>query len=86
MVVTGHDAQGAAARSDARGDALESAGGVMTVSQLSRYLQVSTGHVYEMARTGQIPAIRLGRKWRFRREQIDRWLDDLTVSGECIRE
>ena len=86
MVVTGHGAQGAAARNDAREAASESAGGVMTVSQLSRYLQLSVGHVYEMARTGQIPAIRLGRKWRFRREQIDRWLDHLSVSGEGIEE
>ena len=51
--------------------------GIMTVRQLSSYLQVSHGHVYELARSGRIPAIRLGRTWRFRREQIDRWLDEL---------
>jgi excisionase family DNA binding protein len=72
-------------RRTGRDDAVGGAG-VMTVRQLSTYLQVSHGHVYEMARRGRIPAIRLGRKWRFRREQIDRWLDDLARNGAAVGE
>lgn len=55
-------------------------GGIMTASQVSAYLQVSEGRVYELARRGEMPAVRIGRQWRFKREHIDKWLDGLTKS------
>jgi excisionase family DNA binding protein len=52
-------------------------GGIMTASQVSAYLQISEGRVYEMARSGSIPAVKIGQRWRFKKDRIDRWLDDL---------
>lgn len=51
-------------------------GGLLTATQLASYLQISDGHVYELANSGRIPAIRLGRQWRFKKDHIDKWLDE----------
>lgn len=47
---------------------------VMTVAEVARYLRLSEAKVYRMAKAGEIPAIRIGRAWRFKRELIDAWL------------
>ncbi|MBU4352912.1 MAG: helix-turn-helix domain-containing protein [Nanoarchaeota archaeon] len=48
--------------------------GVMTVHDLARYLRLSEAKVYKMAKAGFIPAIRIGKSWRFKRDVIDEWL------------
>lgn len=48
----------------------------MTVKQLAAYLQLSEAKVYELARTRQVPASKLGSQWRFDRAEVDRWLHD----------
>lgn len=30
--------------------------------------------IYTMAQSGKIPAYKVGRQWRFRKEEIDRWI------------
>ncbi len=47
---------------------------VMTVEQLAKYLQLDEQTVYRKARTGQIPAVRIGRILRFKRDIVDGWL------------
>ncbi len=54
------------------------------VAEVAAYLKVSTNAVYRMtARRASIPIphVRLGRKVRFRRADVDRWLTLLTVSN-----
>ncbi|MBC7189032.1 helix-turn-helix domain-containing protein, partial [Candidatus Aerophobetes bacterium] len=31
--------------------------------------------IYKMAQKRKIPALKAGKKWRFRKEDIDRWLE-----------
>ncbi|MFL5854033.1 MAG: helix-turn-helix domain-containing protein [Solirubrobacteraceae bacterium] len=41
-----------------------------------------TGHVYRLAREGRIPAVRLGRYYRFRVDALERWeLRDARVAA-----
>jgi len=47
----------------------------MNIKQLAEYLQLRPGTVYIWAQKGKLPAIKVGRQWRFRREEIDAWLD-----------
>ena len=47
---------------------------VMTVKDVADYLRVSEAKVYRMALASQIPAFRIGRSWRFKKEQIDEWI------------
>ena len=47
---------------------------VMTVHDVARYLRLSEAKVYQMTRKGFVPAIRLGKTWRFRKDLIDEWI------------
>lgn len=46
---------------------------VMTTQEVADYLRLSVMTVYKLAQEGKIPAMRLGRKWRFKKELIDEW-------------
>lgn len=58
-----------------RGIKAMNANTLMNVKQLAEYLQLKPGTVYAWAQKGKLPAIKVGRHWRFRREEIDAWLD-----------
>ena len=47
---------------------------VLTVKDLSNYLQLHQSTIYRLVRTRQLPAFRFGSDWRFNVEAIDRWL------------
>ncbi len=51
---------------------------VMTVLELAVYLQVSRRTVYNMAAAGEIPAARIAGQWRFKKSEIDKWLERLS--------
>jgi PTS system nitrogen regulatory IIA component len=48
---------------------------IMTVEEVAEYLRVSERTVYEWAQKGEIPAGKLGTSWRFKRGEIERWVD-----------
>jgi excisionase family DNA binding protein len=52
---------------------------VMTVEDLSEYLSIGKRKLYAMTEAREIPASRIKKQWRFRKEIINRWLDSLTV-------
>ena len=47
---------------------------VLTVKGVSELLQISATMVYKLAKEGRIPAFRIGSDWRFRKEEIARWM------------
>jgi len=51
-------------------------GAVLTIEELADYLKVSKSTLYKLAQEGRVPGQKVGRHWRFRRETIDRWLDE----------
>ncbi|MBI4881566.1 MAG: helix-turn-helix domain-containing protein [Planctomycetes bacterium] len=52
-----------------------SRGSVLTIDELADYLKVSKSTLYKLAREGRVPGQKVGRHWRFRKETIDRWLE-----------
>ena len=44
----------------------------MTVKQVAEYLQMSDDKIYDMAKKGELPAVKIRQQWRFDREEIDR--------------
>ena len=48
---------------------------LLTTDQVLAYLKVDLKTVYRLAKTGKIPAVRVGRQWRFRKTDIDAWLE-----------
>lgn len=47
---------------------------IMTVREVAEYLRLSQAKVYRLANEGQIPVVRLGKTWRFRKDLLDEWL------------
>jgi len=50
---------------------------IMTTKEVAKYLKLHEITICKYAAEGKIPAIRIGRVWRFDKEAIDRW-----ISGE----
>jgi excisionase family DNA binding protein len=48
--------------------------GIMTVHDVAHYLRLSEAKIYQMAQEGLVPAIRIGKSWRFKRGLIDDWI------------
>ncbi|HUV93473.1 MAG TPA: helix-turn-helix domain-containing protein [Anaerolineae bacterium] len=47
---------------------------LLNVKQVAQYLQLKQSTIYAWAQNGKIPAIKIGRTWRFRRSDLDAWL------------
>lgn len=47
----------------------------LTTEEVLEYLNVNLRTVYRLIKAGSIPAVRVGRQWRFRKRDIDRWLE-----------
>jgi len=46
----------------------------LTTEEVLEYLHVNLRTVYRLIKAGSIPAVRVGRQWRFRRSDLDAWL------------
>jgi excisionase family DNA binding protein len=53
----------------------------LTTEEVLDYLQVNLRTVYRLIKAGKIPAVRVGRQWRFRKRDIDNWLNTSRPSG-----
>src|SRR3954447_25123773 len=53
----------------------------LTTEEVLEYLQVNLRTVYRLIKAGKIPAIRVGRQWRFRKRDIDAWLESQRPRG-----
>ena len=54
----------------------------LTTEEVLEYLQVNLRTVYRLIKAGKIPAVRVGRQWRFRKRDIDAWLDTQRPRGD----
>jgi PTS system nitrogen regulatory IIA component len=48
---------------------------LLSLKQLAEYLQLSQRTIYRLLERGDLPAIRVGGQWRFRKSAVDHWLD-----------
>jgi excisionase family DNA binding protein len=53
----------------------------LTTEEVLAYLQVNLRTVYRLIKAGKIPAVRVGRQWRFRKRDIDAWIDTQRTRG-----
>jgi len=49
---------------------------LMDFKETMRYLKTSRATLYRWATEKRIPAIKMGKVWRFKRERVEKWLDD----------
>ncbi len=53
---------------------------LMTIEEVADYMQVSRFTVSRLANFHPIPASKIGRQWRFQKEEIDRWMREQSHS------
>lgn len=49
---------------------------ILTLPEVAVLLKVAEKTVYTVARKGQIPAFKVRGQWRFKHDDIDRWIDE----------
>jgi PTS system nitrogen regulatory IIA component len=55
---------------------------ILTLEEVASYLRLTPQTIYKWVQENRIPAVKLGKEWRFRKSIIDRWLDDQILSDE----
>ena len=48
---------------------------ILTIKEVAEYLKVAEKTIYRLAGTKKIPAFKVGGAWRFRKVDIDGWID-----------
>lgn len=47
---------------------------LMTIDEVAAYMQVSRFTVYRLVKECAVPGTKIGRQWRFQKEDIDQWV------------
>lgn len=48
---------------------------IMTVDEVAEYLRINTKTAYRLAGEQKLPGFKVGGAWRFRRSEIESWID-----------
>ncbi|HEB73776.1 DNA-binding protein [Methanosarcinales archaeon] len=48
---------------------------LFTLEELAKYLKISKPTLYKMVEKGKIPALKIANQWRFKKDDINRWLE-----------
>lgn len=49
---------------------------IMTLKEVAGYLKLAEKTAYRLAADGKLPGFKVGGSWRFRREDMERWIAD----------
>lgn len=50
-------------------------GDILTAEEICQYLKIPRSTLYKLISDKKIPAFRVGRHWRFKKEQIEDWVE-----------
>jgi excisionase family DNA binding protein len=53
----------------------------MTVREVASYLSVDEKTIYRLAQRGDLPGFKVAGTWRFKRSDIDAWIEDRKRGG-----
>lgn len=49
---------------------------IMTIREIANYLKLTEKTAYRLTAEGRIPDFKVGGSWRFRRSEIEGWIDE----------
>lgn len=49
---------------------------LMTLKDVAEYLQIKERPMYQWAQQGKTPGFKLGNEWRFKKADIDMWIEE----------
>ncbi len=59
---------------------------VLTIHELAALLRVGNKTAYTLAQNGEVPGFKVGGQWRFRRRDIESWIDRQTSKAAEARD
>ena len=54
---------------------------IMTISEVAEYLGLHELTVRRLAREGQLPALKLGRQWRVKKDLLEKWIEQRSLDN-----
>jgi len=48
---------------------------ILTLQEVAKYLKVDNKTIYRMVNSNRLPGFRVGNQWRFRKEDIGKWIE-----------
>ncbi|MDR0584307.1 MAG: PTS sugar transporter subunit IIA [Treponema sp.] len=54
---------------------------ILTIEEVAKYLRVSGRTVYDWAQRGEIPSGKIGTVWRFKKSEIENWVNERISAG-----
>ena len=54
---------------------------ILTIEEVAKYLRVSERTVYDWAQKGEIPAGKIGTVWRFKKSEVEQWVNERLSTG-----
>ena len=55
---------------------------LLTIVDVQRVLNINSRTLYRLAKEGNVPAVRVGRQWRFRQSDLEAWLETKSLHTE----
>lgn len=49
---------------------------ILTIQELAEYLKLNEKTAYRLAGEGKLPGFKVGGSWRFKRKDLDAWIED----------
>ncbi|MBI1949371.1 MAG: helix-turn-helix domain-containing protein [Myxococcales bacterium] len=59
---------------------------ILTIREVADYLKVTERTLYRLVQDGKLPAFKVGNSWRFRREDLERWISEQSRGTDTNRE
>jgi excisionase family DNA binding protein len=58
---------------------------ILTLPEVALLLKVAEKTVYTMAQKGELPAFKVRGQWRFKRDDIDAWIERKKLEAKGVR-
>jgi len=54
---------------------------MLTIAEVAKYLKLHELTVRRLAREGELPAFKVGRQWRIKRDLLESWIEERSGRG-----
>ncbi|MES9972514.1 MAG: helix-turn-helix domain-containing protein [Candidatus Thiodiazotropha sp.] len=55
---------------------------ILTLKEVAAYLKLAEKTAYKLAADGKLPGFKVGGSWRFKREDVENWIDEQKMIGK----
>ena len=58
----------------------------LTAEEVAEYLRLPLSTVYKLIQDKRLPGFKVGKHWRFRKDSIEKWIDDQERKNDLSEE